>query len=425
MIGSGIIGSRHIMEKIKILRIVSRLNIGGPAIHTILLSSELNEKGYETILVKGQESPHEGDMLSLAQEKGVEPYVIPEMGRELKSFDDITALFKIYRLIANERPSIVHTHTAKAGTLGRLAVSIYRAILYAKYIIIRLFFQRTDSVRLQVIAVHTFHGHVLKGYFGRLKTLLFVLIERLMAYKTDKIITLSDKLKSELVQMKIAPQQKIEVIPLGLELKRFVHSSAAKGSLKRSLGIPEDFLVVGIVGRLVPIKGHRIFLDAVRIIIDERNREESNQAVKFLIVGDGELHAELKNYAEKLGIQEHIIFTGFRLDMPDIYADTDIVVLSSFNEGTPVSLIEAMASGVPVVATRVGGVPDLVHDRATGLLVRPGDAEALANAIIELLKDSELRKSLGKSAINSAYPKYDISKLVESLDNLYSALLKK
>lgn len=391
------------VKKIKILRLITRLNIGGPAIHTILLSHELDKKSYQTILVNGSEGKKEGNMTALAQEKGVKPVLIPDLGREIDLKKDLKALYKIYKLIKDERPDIVHTHTAKAGAIGRIAAWLAGV----------------------PTIVHTFHGHVLEGYFGRLKTWIFIIIERMLARLTDKIITLSEGLKKELVNIKIAPSSKISIIPLGLELDRFISPDVRKNRFKMSLGIAPDTLLVGIVGRLVPIKGHRVFLEAACKIMKLKLDAGDKQPVKFIIVGDGELRSELEEYTDRLGIREHVIFTGFRKDLPDIYADTDIVVLSSYNEGTPVSLIEAMTAGVPIVATKVGGVSDFIDDGVTGLLVPAGDADALAAGVIMLLDDPALREQIGENVRKAVYPKYDISNLVKNIDELYNMLLKK
>lgn len=414
------------MGKIKILRIIARLNIGGPAIHTILLSSGLDRERYETILVKGQESPHEGDMLYMAKEKGVDPLIIQEMGRELKSRDDIVAFWKIYRLIEKERPLIVHTHTAKAGTLGRFAALAYKVIQNIKFVFGRISGRTADTRPLsEPVIVHTFHGHVLRGYFGGIKSWMFIAIEKFMARFTDCIVTLSEGLKKELIEMGIAPPEKIAIVPLGLELVRFMNPHTLKGTFRMSLGVPEGCILVGIIGRLVPIKGHKIFLEAARNTIRRRAEAKDLRPVRFVIVGDGELYAELKEYAHRLAIEDHLIFTGFRSDLPEIYADLDIVALSSFNEGTPVSLIEAMASGKPVVATDVGGVSDLVRDGITGILVPARDSLALSGAIMRLIEDSDLRKRMGENARGRVYPHYDISNLIVNLDALYGSLLEK
>ncbi len=387
------------MKKVKIIQIIARLNIGGPAIHTILLSDELDRLGYETVLVKGSEGAAEGNMMDLAEAKGIKPVVIPELGREIGIKNDLVAFYKLYRLIKKEKPDIVHTHTAKAGTLGRIAA-------------------RLAGVP---VILHTFHGHVLTGYFGRFRSWVFILIEKILALITTRLITLSEELKRELNDMGIGNEKKFEVIPLCLELKPFLDSENYSGKFKNELGLSAETDVIGIVGRLVPVKRHKLFLDAAKIIDSQFTIHDSRLDIKFVIVGDGELRKELEDYAEKLGIADEVIFTGFKRDLPEIYAGLDIVVLTSINEGTPVSIIEAMAAARPVVATNVGGVPSLVKDGVTGLLVRSGDVNALSDAVSRLIKDPHLRQGMGREARSRVFPSYDVSELVERLDAFYSA----
>ncbi|HDH51780.1 MAG TPA: glycosyltransferase family 1 protein [Nitrospirae bacterium] len=384
------------MPKAKILRIIARLNIGGPAIHVILLADELDRLGYETVLVKGSEGAAEGNMMDLAEAKGIKPVVIPELGREIGIKNDLKAFYKLYRLIRKEKPDIVHTHTAKAGTLGRIAA-------------------RLAGVP---VILHTFHGHVLTGYFGRCRSWVFILIEKILALITTRLITLSEELKRELIDMGIGKEDKFEVIPLGLELEPFLDAERHKGRFKNELGLSAETAVIGIVGRLVPVKRHKLFLDMAKMI-------DSQADIKFVIVGDGELRKELEDYAEKLGIADEVIFTGFRRDLPEIYAGLDIVVLTSKNEGTPVSIIEAMAAARPVVATNVGGVPSLVKDGVTGLLVKPGDTDSLSDAVARLIKDPHLRQDMGREARSRVFPSYDISELVGRINVLYSSLRDK
>ena len=409
------------MSNAKILQIIARLNIGGAAIYTVLLSSELNNIGYKTILIKGSEGKTEGDMMYFAESKGVKPVLIPELGRDVGFKNDLIAFYKLYKLIRQEKPDIVHTHTAKAGALGRFAAWLAGV----------------------PVILHTFHGHVLTGYFGKLKTWVFTQIEKILAHISTRIITLSNELKKELIQIGMGREEKFEVIPLGLDLKPFIEKNPPTspfdkggqegdlikgevggffGEFKKELGLSEDTLLIGIVGRLVPIKGHRYFLDAAKIISSQFTVHSSQ--LKFVIVGDGELREELEDYTKKLGIANDVIFTGFRQDLPKIYADLDIVVLTSLNEGTPVSIIEAMAAGKPVVATNVGGVSSLVKNNVNGFLVSPQDAKALSDAIIKLLKNSDLRQKMGREGQSSVFPHYDISQLVKRVDFLYSSLMK-
>ena len=386
------------MSNIKVLQIIARLNIGGPAIYTILLSHELDKIGYKTILVKGTEGQTEGDMMYLAESKGVKPVIIPELGREIGFKNDLVAFYKLYKLIKSEKPDIVHTHTAKAGTLGRIAAWLADV----------------------PVILHTFHGHVLAGYFGKLKTLVFILIEKILARISTRIITLSNELKKELIEIGIAREKKIEVIPLGLELRPFMEGGFF-GEFKKELELSEDTVLIGIVGRLVPIKGHKYFLEAAKII--NQGSGVRGQELRFVIIGDGELRKELEDYTKKLGIANDVVFTGFRRDLPKIYSDLDIVVLSSINEGTPVSIIEAMASGKPVIATNVGGVSSLVENNINGFLINPQDVQALSDAIIKLLNDSDLRQKMGREGRSSVFPRYDISQLVKRVDLLYTQMI--
>ena len=383
-------------SKTKILRIIARLNIGGPAIHTILLTEGLDKIRFESLLVAGVVSEGEGDMSYFASECGVKPIVIPGLGRKISWKDDLTALYKLFRLIKTEKPEILHTHTAKAGTLGRVA-----AILSG---VPHIF--------------HTFHGHVLHSYFGKFKTKIFILIERLLARFTDKIVVVSPLQYRELChQIKVAPPEKFAIIPLGFDLTQFLNSEVHRGKLRRELHISDDTLLVGIVGRLTAIKNHALFLrSAARVLKKVEN-------VRFLIVGDGELAVELKELVNKLQIQDKVIFLGWRDDMPVIYADLDLVALTSLNEGTPVSLIEAMASAKAVVATEVGGVPDIVFNGQTGILVPSGDEEKLSKAIVDLLGDAEKRRNLGERGREFVKGKFTKERLFADMARLYESLV--
>jgi len=384
------------MRRVKVLRIIARLNIGGPAIHTILLTAGLNNERFEPLLVTGVEGKREGNMFDLAAAKGVEPIVIPELRRNPSPKDALIALFKLYRLIRRQRPQIVHTHTATAGLLGRLAAKLAGV----------------------PIILHTFHGHVLRGYFGPLQSKALVWMERLSARLTDRIVTVSEGQRRELAGYGIAPLEKIAVVPLGFELDDLLSCESHRGELRRELGLSDDHRLVGIVARLVPIKNHRLFLRAARLVA------EAVPQARFVIAGDGELREGLEAYARDLGLDGRVIFTGWRRDLPRLYADLDVVALTSINEGTPVSLIEAMAAGVPVVATAVGGVPEVVVDGETGCLVKPGDAEGLAEAITELLRDPKKAREMGQRGKEVVYPKFAAQTLLANVEHLYTELLR-
>ena len=384
------------MRRIKVLRIIARLNIGGPAIHTILLTAGLNNERFEPLLVTGVEGRREGNMLDLAAAKGVEPIVIPELRRNPSPKDALIALVKLYRLIRRQRPQIVHTHTTTAGLLGRLAA-------------------RLAGVP---IVLHTFHGHVLRGYFGPLQSKALVWMERLLARITDRIVTVSEGQRRELAGYGIAPLEKIAVVPLGFELDDLLSCESHRGELRRELGLSDNAKLVGIVARLVPIKNHRLFLRAAKLVA------EAVPQARFLVVGDGELREGLEAYARDLGLDGRVIFTGWRRDLSRLYADLDVVALTSINEGTPVSLIEAMAARVPVVATAVGGVPDVVADGETGCLVEAGDAEGLAEAITELLRNPERAKAMGRAGREAVYPRFAAQTLFTNIERLYTELLR-
>ena len=385
------------MSKIKVLRIIARLNIGGPAIHTILLSEGLNKSRFETVLVCGTPEENEGNMLYLAEEKGVRPIIIPELGRALNMPNDIIAFWKLFCLIKKEKPDIIHTHTAKAGTLGRLARLLYN--LYS----------RIANRESRITIIHTFHGHVLHSYFSRIKSASFIWIERVLAVFTLKIIAVSESVKKELIELKITSPQKITTIPLGLELEKYLKIE------NNGLG-NRDYKSIGIIGRLVPVKNHRMFLDVAKRLKDIL---DSGQRMKFLIVGDGPLREELESYAERLGIKEDVAFTGWIKDLEKIYSELDIVALTSLNEGTPVALIEAQAAARPCVATDVGGVTDVIEEGRSGFLVTSGDTERFIECLIKLLNNPTLMRTMGKYGRDKVKDSFNKSRLVKDIEALY------
>lgn len=380
---------------LRVCRIIGRLNIGGPAVHAIVLTHGLRARGYETILIAGREGSREGSMRRLAAEKGVEPLLLPELGREVRPAKDLAALLKLARLLRQQRPAIVHTHTAKAGTLGRIAA-------------------RMAGVP---IVIHTFHGHTFSGYFSPAATRLFLAIERRLASTSTKIVTVSEGQRLELLRLQIGTPEQVVAIPLGLELDCLLRSEIRRGELRQQLGIPPETALIGVVARLVPIKDIATFLEAASDL--RRSRPD----VQFLIVGDGELRSSLMQQARTLGLERCAHFLGWQRDIAAIYADLDLVTLSSLNEGTPVCLIEAMAAGLPVVATRVGGVPDLIEHGKTGLLVPPKDPKALSMAMKTLLDDPGRRREMGRLGRETVYPKYSDGALLDRIDRLYASLL--
>lgn len=377
---------------IRVMRIIARLNIGGPAIHVSLLTQRLPADIYETKLVVGSLSDNEGDMMYYAAERKIEPLVVPNLRREVSPIQDLRVLGAVRQLIREYQPDVVHTHTAKAGFIGRLAA-------------------RLEGVP---VVVHTFHGHVFKGYFGPVKSRMFILLERIAANWADTIITLTNSLRRELVEdYHITRKGHITVLPLGLDLDPFVNVQRKSGAFRQQWNIPDDAPLIGHVGRLAPVKNQYLLLDAAKQVIDKKPN------TYVAIVGDGTQLEELREHAVKLGIQDQVIFTGWQKDTTSLYADADVKVISSKNEGTPVTIIEALAAGCPVVATDVGGVSDMLDGGSFGMLVQSGDASGLAAAIIHTLDNPPDPEPAQKAMVE----RYGIDRLVRDIDGLYQGLL--
>jgi glycosyltransferase involved in cell wall biosynthesis len=384
-------GSRG--ERVRVLRIFSRLNIGGPSVHVILLSAYLRERGYETRLVVGTETGREGNMLGLAAEKNVRCESLAGLGREIAPFSDLRALVGLRRLMRDWRPAIVHTHTAKAGLLGRVAARL------------------AGVPRV----VHTYHGHVLHGYFSPAKTAVFRRLETHLAGYADVLVAVSDEVRNDLVRFGVAPAERIRVIPLGLELAHLA-GPLPRGELRRAAGFADEAPLVGMVGRLVPIKDAPTFLQAARRV------HEARPDARFALVGDGDERPALERLTAELGLDGALHFAGWRQDLRPVYGDLDVVVNASRNEGTPVALIEAMAAGRPVVATRVGGTPDLLGGGARGRLVPPGEPEALAGGILETLADPAAASDRRVAARDHVLSTHSVERLVRDVDALYRDL---
>jgi glycosyltransferase involved in cell wall biosynthesis len=382
-------------RKVRVLRLFSRLNIGGPAIHVILATAGLDPNRYESLLVVGREGEREGSFLDLARARGVAPRVISSFGREIRPLRDLATFFRLLALMWRERPDVVHTHTAKAGALGRVAAWLSRV----------------------PVVVHTFHGSVFEGYFGRRASRWVVATERLLARGTDAVIAVSPTVARDLAARAVAPEKKIHVIRLGLELEPFGELERYRGQLRAELGLPRSTRLIGSVGRLVPIKDIPTLLRAVPIL------SGLIPDVLLLLVGDGPDRFNLEQDARQLGIESHVRFLGFRHDLARIYADLDVAVNCSVNEGTPVALIEAMASGVPVVGTRVGGTPDLLEDGRLGRLVAPRDPRALAESLASVLSHPEPARKSALEARRRVQEIFRSDRLLGELDQLYQRLL--
>jgi len=330
-------------------------------------------------------------MLALRGEhEGLNLRRVPSLGREISPMDDLRALARVTAIAREFRPDIVHTHLAKAGTIGRLAARIVRARA----------------------VVHTYHGTVFRGYFGRAKSQAFIQIERALSHMTTRIVAITTRQRRELIELGIGDERKVVEIPLGLDLAPFLQP-VDRAQARARLGLQSDAGVVAIVARLVPVKNVSLFLRAMASV-------PSGFA---LIVGDGELRSQLEAEAAALEIAGRCRFVGWQSDIRAVYAAADVVALTSNNEGSPVSIIEAMAAGRPVVSTAVGGVPDVIHRDRDGVLVPAGDSHALATAIESLLADPMRRDELGAAARLTVYPKYDASRLVADVTHLYESLV--
>ena len=401
----------------KIVRIIARLNVGGPAKHVVWLTSGLEDAGYRSLLVAGSVPEGEEDMSYFAEQTGVKPLYIPEMSREISLKDAITT-WKLFRLLLRERPDIVHTHTAKAGTVGRVAGLFYRWLTPGVLI------GRPRPCKF----VHTYHGHVFHSYYGRLQTNVFLTIERLLAkLGTDRLVVVSEQQKDEINQtFRVGRSDRTKVIRLGLDLGVFANYESRRAKFRNEFGVDDDTVLIGIVGRLTEIKNHQMFLNcAARVKLEN---------VRFVIIGDGSLREPLERQAQSLGLENGVIFAGGRKDPEYFYPALDICALTSLNEGTPLTLIEAMANARPVIATLVGGVVDLlgyvvadgqfkICERGIG--VPAGDEDAFAAGLERLIKDKELRDKLGRRGFEFVDRNYRKERLLEDIKDLYGQLLNR
>jgi glycosyltransferase involved in cell wall biosynthesis len=385
--------------RIKIIRVIARLNMGGPALHVAYLTEGLRKRGYDTTLIAGSLARGEDSMAFVADAHGVEIVQIDELGREISPLRDLMATLRLARLIRKERPQILHTHTAKAGTVGRVAALL-------------------AGSRRPPIVVHTFHGHVLRGYFGPFRSLLFRLLERWLAARTTALIAVSPEVRDDLVALGVAPRDRFVVIRLGIELhERVAPDDNGRDESRRYLGIPGDRFAVGWIGRMTPVKRTDDVLVAFK-----RLRDNGVDAV-LCMVGDGPDRRQLEQRAHELGVARDTLFLGYQEDVAQFYAAFDTLVLPSGNEGTPVSVIEALAAERPVVATRVGGVPDVLRDGTDGFLVEAGATDELADRLAELARDPALRARMGKQGRDRVLSRYAVDRLVDDVDELYRALL--
>lgn len=397
----------------RVMQIIDRLNVGGPTKYVTWLATGLDPSDFETILVTGTIPPGEGDMSWFALDAGVSPLIIPEMSRELSS-KDLVVIWKLLQLMLRYQPDIVHTHKAKAGAVGRLAVLLYRLIS-----------------RKRCRVVHIFHGHIFHSYYGPIKTMIFLTIERILArLATDRILTISQQQREEIGEkFGVGAPDQHEVIAYGLDF------TAPDGpSLHNILAIADDVPIVGIVGRLCEVKNHSMFIEAARILHERQIR------VVFAIIGDGHLRDQLERHVTVCGLDKMVRFTGFRDDVMNLYQDLSIAAITSLNEGTPFTLIEAMNYGIPVAATSVGGVVDLMGTKIelpksdsldlgqiqfwqNGVTVDSRNALAYANAVQYLIENQAIRQTMGDHALKFCQHNFSRERFIGDLASLYRRLL--
>lgn len=391
----------------RVLRIINRLNLGGPTYNAAYLSKYLPPE-FETLLVSGMKDGTEESSEFIVKDLDLHPVYIPDMYRELHPFRDYRSYYKLRKLIEEFKPDIVHTHAAKAGAVGRLAAS-------------------HSGVK---VILHTFHGHVFHSYFNPVKTRMFLEIERYLAKKTTKIITLSEIQREELTGIyKVAPAEKFQIIPLGFDLEKFWDKQEEKRKkFRQQYNLDDDEIAIGIVGRLVPVKNHALFLRALKIVADKTNRR-----IRAFIIGDGEERAKIEQLATELNLEFNkgdksrksiLTFTSWVKEIDISNAGMDIIALTSNNEGTPVSLIEAQASGKPVVSTNVGGIENIVINGQTGLLSPVGDEKTFADNLFRLVEGDELRAKMSGLGRAFVEKQFSFRRLCLDMSTLYHSLLE-
>ena len=383
----------------KILRIINRFNLGGPTYNAAYLTKYL-EGEYETLLIGGNHEKNEKSSMHILEDLGIKPIIIPEMQRSINPLLDRIALKKIKEIIEDFKPDIIHTHAAKAGALGRKAA--YNAGVKQIY--------------------HTFHGHVFHSYFSKIKTNIYKKIERDLAKKTTKIIAISPIQKEELSKVhKICKPEKIEVIPLGFDLSKFYKNKEAKREkFRKKWRIKDSEVAIGIIGRLVPIKNHLFFIKAINQVLSS-----CSIPIRFFIVGDGEEKENIIEYINEFKIDYStddkvatIQLTSWIKEIDEVNAGMDIICLCSLNEGTPVSLIEAQASGNPIVTTRTGGIENIVIENKTALISEINNLNLFVENLITFISSKEKRKQFTELGVKKS-KEFDYKILIKNIKRLY------
>ena len=391
--------------KPKVLLILNRLNIGGLVPQVLYLAKYLQDD-FETLLLSGNIQESEASSDYLLEELGIEPVFVPEMQRAIDPKKDYQAYKKIKKIIADYQPDIVHTHAAKPGALGRLAAA---------------------NANVPAI-LHTFHGHVFHSYFGKAKTRFFLETERWLAKKSSAIVTISHLQKKELIEdFKLCPPEKMPVINYGYQLEKFyLDKENKRKAFRQKWQIASDEIIIGIIGRVVPIKNHALFLKGFKNVLEKYPRK-----VRALIIGDGEDRQKMEALADELNISyanqadpnAKVIFTSWITDIENTYAGLDLIALTSLNEGTPISLIEAQAAGLPIVSTDVGGVKDTILETENVLVAPSNDLDTFTKHLLTLLAKIENGTIDTSENRRFAMEKFGLEQMIQNMKDLYLSLL--
>src|ERR1700733_1252602 len=396
----------HAHRPVCIARVITRLNLGGPAVHVVLATKHLARPGFKTTLITGKLAPGERSADELIAELDEPPVVIEQLERDPSFVKDMTTLLRLIRIFRKERPEIVHTHTSKAGALGRLAAWIAGV----------------------PIRVHTYHGLVFAEHFSDRRSRFYIGLERLLARLSTRLVTISPKQKADLEdKFHVAVGDRIDCIPLGLDLEPFLTRQGPSFVLRGKLGLSASDFLVGWIGRLAPIKDPLLLVEVARRVVD------AIPTCHFAVVGDGELRGELENAVRQADLNDNVHLIGWRTDLAEIYSDLDLVLLTSKNEGTPLVLIETMACGKPFVATEVGGIPDLTGGECEtdqevkyfeNCALTTRSPASLTTATIRLLQDAQLRRSMSEKARKFVSSRFSANRLAADLAALYESLLQ-
>jgi len=378
-------------KKIKVAQVITRMDWAGSPDIIRLLCEYADTEEFDIVLITGNSAHLTLENNRFLHSLGARYVLIHHLRRDVNAFYDLVALIRLFRLFRRERFDVVHTHTAKAGALGRMAARL------------------AGVPRV----VHTPHGHNFYGYFGAFASRLIVYIERFLGLFTNKIMALTELEKKDFLELKICPLHKVRVINSGVELEKFRSVDIDTSRKRAEFSVAADDILVGMVGRLEPVKGPQYLIEAAKLVLDKVPH------IKFMIVGDGSLRASLETRCNQLGISDRVVFTNWREDIPQLLSILDVLVLPSLNEAVGRILLEAGAVGVPAVATYVGGVPEVVRDFETGLLVPPRSPEDLAKAIVTLAEDENTRKDMGRAAARWVDDKFSAQRMAQRILGLY------